>query len=199
MFRVLEVVGLLAPLGGGVLLYLYRKRSRRAFTWGTVACVLGIAASGIGFFGTRISITSAFMGSEGIEGVLARLDMWALIRFGLLVAAGVLLVVAALADRQRDRPVSWIVTGFILMGGGAGMHFVSLDMGSEHERLSAIVGMVIEIAQAGLLGAGFLVLCIAAIAHRPGTDGHREPTELAARLGTGAWRIYSESRRGSGR
>lgn len=199
MFRVLEVLGLLAPLGGAVLLYLYRKRSRPAFAWGTIACIMGIAASGIGLFGARVSITSAFMASEGIEGALERLDMWALVRFGLLMAAGVLLVVAALADRQRDKPVSWIVTGLILMGGGVGMHFVSLDMGGEHERLTLIVGMFIEMAQAGLLGAGFLAFCIAVIAHRPGTDGRRDPTELAARVGTTAWRIYADSRRGSGR
>lgn len=196
LFRVLEIVGLLAPIGGTILLLLYRKRSPSAFAWGITACVLGIIASGIGFFGTRISVASAYIADAGIEGVSERLDSWTLIRFCLLVVASVLLVVAALVDRGSAKPVAWLVSGLFLMSAGAGMHFISTDLGSEHERLTVIVGMLIEIAQVGLLGGGFLVLCIAAIAHREGNDGRQDPTQLATRVGTTAWRIYSESRRG---
>lgn len=196
MFRVLEIVGLLAPIGGTILLLLYRKRSPSAFAWGITACVLGIIASGIGFFGTRISIVSAFKGNEGVEGVIERLDSWTLIRFCLLLVASVLLVVAALVDRRSAKPVAWLFAGFFLMSAGSGMHFISADLGGEHERLTVIVGMLIEIAQVGLLGVGFLVLCIAAIAHREGNDGRQDPTQLATRVGTTAWRVYSESRRG---
>lgn len=199
MFRVLEIVGLLAPIGGTILLLLYRKRSPSAFAWGITACVLGIIASGIGFFGTRISIVSAFKGNEGVEGVIERLDSWTLIRFCLLLVASVLLVVAALVDRRSAKPVAWLFAGLFLMSAGVGMHFISADLGGEHERLTVIVGMLIEIAQVGLLGVGFLVLCIAAIAYREGSDGRQDPTQIAARVGKSAWRIYSESRRGPNR
>ncbi|MGO1809098.1 MAG: hypothetical protein ACTHZN_00720 [Canibacter sp.] len=199
MFRVLEIVGLLAPIGGTILLVLYRKRSRPAFALGITACVLGIIASAIGFFGTRISVASAFIADAGVEGVSERLDSWTLIRFCLLVVASVLLVVAALVDRGSAKPVAWLFAGVFLMSAGVGMHFVSADLGGEHERLTVIVGMLIEIAQVGLLGVGFLVLCIAAIAYREGSDGRQDPTQLAARVGTTAWRIYSESRRGPNR
>lgn len=199
MFRVLEVVGLLAPIGGAVLLLFYRKRSQPAFACGITACAAGVVASGIGVFGTRISIASAFAADEGIEGVVERLDSWTPIRFGLLVVAGALLVIAALIDRQGTKPVAWIVGGLLLMGAGLGLNFVTVDVGSEHERLTEIAGMLIEIAQAAVLGVGFLALCLAAIAYRPGSDGRRDPTELAAHVGMTAWRIYSESRRGSDR
>lgn len=199
MFRVLEIVGLLAPIGGTILLFLYRKRSRSAFVWGITACVLGIIASGVGFFGTRISVASAFRADAGVEGVIERLDSWTLIRFCLLLVASVLLVVAALVDRRSAKPVAWLFAGLFLMSAGAGMHFISADLGGAHERLTVIVGMLIEIAQIGLLAGGFLVLCIAAIAYREGSDGRQDPTELAARVGTTVWRIYSESRRGPNR
>lgn len=104
-------------------------------------------------------------------------------------------MVAALVDRRSAKPVAWL----FLMSAGAGMHFISADLGSEHERLTVIVGMLIEIAQIGLLGGGFLVLCIATIAYRKGSDGRQDPTQLAARVGTTVWRIYSESRRGPNR
>lgn len=200
MFRVLEIVGLLAPIGGAILLLLYRRRSQSAFGWGITACVLGIAASAIGFFGTRISILSAFKGDEGVEGVIERLGAWTLIRFCLLLVAGVLLVVASLVDRRSVvKPVGWILGGLLLLGTGAAIHFIAVDLGNDHERLTVIVGMLIEIAQVTLLGVGFLVLCIAAIANREGSDGRQDPTQLAARVGTTAWRIYSESRRGPNR
>lgn len=193
------MVGLLAPLGGAILLFLYRKRSHPAFVLGIAACVLGITASGIGFFAPRISVVSAYTADSGVEGVIERLDSWTLIRFCLLLVASVLLVVAALVDRRNSVSVAWLFAGLLLTGTGAGMHFVSADLGSGHERLTVILGILIEIVQAGFLGGGFLVLCIAAIANREGGDGRQDPTELAARLGTTVWRIYSESRRGSNR
>lgn len=199
MVRVLELIALLAPIAGAIVLIRYRKRSRPAFVCGIFACVMGLVASGIGLFGQRFSIVSAFTAGDGAAGVMERLDSLTLIRFGLLVAAGALLVVAALIDRRGAKPVGWISGGLLLLGAGIGLHFLSIDMGEGHERLMMIVGVLVEVAQAALLGAGFLVLCVAAVAHRAGNDGRRDPSELAARLGARAWRLYSDSRRGTDR
>lgn len=79
------------------------------------------------------------------------------------------------------------------------MQFVVVDLGSQHQRLTAILGVALEIAQAALLGLGFLVLCIAAVAYREGRDGRQEPTRLAARIGSTMWRLYTDSRRRTGR
>lgn len=199
MLRVVEIIGLLAPIGGAVLLFLYRKRSRIAYAWGIIACLLGVAASGIGLFGLRLSILGAIETDAGVTGVVQRMDSWTLLRFALLVLATGLLVIAASVDRHKTRPVRWMLSGIALTILGVGVQFVVVDLGSQHQRLTAIVGVALEIAQAALLGLGFLVLCIAAVAYREGRDGRQEPTRLAARIGSTMWRLYTDSRRRTGR
>lgn len=192
MFRVLELLGLLAPLAGAVLLLRYRRRSRPAVAWGMVACALGLLASGLGAIGLRASVLSAYRAGTGVEGVLEALGSWTALRLGLLALAGAVLVVAALVDRRTAPPLGWIAGGLVILVTGLGVHLLEPDMGAGHERLSRIVDVLVEMLQAGLLGIGFLVLCVAAIADRPSEDGRPEPADLLRRAGRAAWRLYSD-------
>lgn len=194
MFRILEIVGLLAPVVGSVLIVRYRRRSRIAFAWAAIACAAALAASAIGVFSGRVSVAAAIVADEGIGGVLERMDGWALARFVLLLVAGGLLVVAALADRRERRPSGWIAAGILALLAGIALHLVVLDAGADRPRLTAILGVLLEIAQTGLLGVGFLLLCVAAIAHRPSDDGRAEPAEVATRLGAAVLRRATAAR-----
>lgn len=195
MFRVLELAGLIAPVFGAVLLIAYRNRSRAAFLIGSAACLLGLGASAIGLFGTRLSVTASYVAGEGLAGVLARLDSWALLRFVLLIAAIALLVIAALVDRAGTKPAGLIAGGMLLTLAGIGLRFVEVDSGMDHERLASIVAVLAEVAETGLLGLGFLVLCVAAIAHRPGSDGRKDPADAMRSLASATWRAYVQARR----
>jgi len=197
VLRIVELLGLLAPVAGGILLFLYRRRSMLAFTWGVVACVLGLIASGMGLIGVRFSIVSAYRSDSGVDGVLEMLDVWILLRFGLLFVAGLVLVIAAIVDRESKPPISWITVGLAVMVSGLGAHFIEPDLGAGHERLGRILAVFIEIIQHGLLGVGFLILCVAAMANRPDDDDRIEPTELFRNVGGAAWRSYLDIRRGN--
>lgn len=194
MLRILEVIGLIAPLIGVVLLVLYRKRSRPAFAWGMAGSVLGILASLIGLLGKRLSIASAYLADEGLASVLEQMETWATLRFCLLVAAGALLSVAAMVDREGKRPTAWLVGGLALMAVSAVIHFIGVDLGVEHQRLQTILTILVEVAEVGLLGAGLLLLTVAVVAYRPGDDGRTDPADLAQRAGSAAWRLYTANR-----
>ncbi|GAA4283583.1 hypothetical protein GCM10022261_11140 [Brevibacterium daeguense] len=190
MLRLLELIGLVAPVVGGVLLFRYRGRSGAAFGWGMAACVLGLLSSGIGLSGQRLSIVAAFLAGDGTAGVLELMDGWALLRFALLFTAGLLLVVAALVDRRGAAPLWWLIPGALLVVAGVGLHFVHVDLGADHERLTAIATVLLEILENGTLGLGFLVLCCAAVAHREGNDALPEPAVLARSAGATIWQVY---------
>lgn len=191
MLRLLDLVGLLAPLLGAVLLVRYRRRSRAAFALGAVACAAGLAASAIGLLNVRLSVAAAVAAGEGLDAVLERMDGWAVARFALLVVAGGLLVVASIVDRRGRRPVGWIASGALLLLAGIALHAVAVDLGPDRPRLTTIASMLLEVAQTGLLGLGLLVLCVAAVANRPAVDGRAEPSELASRVAGAAWRALA--------
>ena len=166
MLRILELAGLLSPVLGAALLIAYRRRSAAAFGWGLTACVL------------------------------ARMDAWAVAQYGLLLVACALLIVAARVDRERGTPLGWMIAGLVLVAGGVVASFAHVDLGSEHERLTAIVAILIGTVEVAAMGLGFLALCVAAVAHRAHDDGRQEPAELARRLASTAWRTYTETRAG---
>ncbi|WP_087484207.1 hypothetical protein [Brachybacterium massiliense] len=195
MARLIELVGLLAPVAGIALLLVHRRRSRAAFAWGMLGCLLGLIASGIGLGQLRWSLLAAVRADSGTAGVMDSLETWTLLRFGLMLLAGAILVIASLVDRRGRRPTGWIIGGAAVMAAGIGLQLVGVELGAEHERLVRILLVLREIVQAGLLGAGFLVLCAAAVSHRPGAGGRREPTDQLRSAGAAAWRFYRESRR----
>src|SRR5699024_11727742 len=100
-------------------------------------------------------------------------------QFLLLLCACALLLIAACVDRPGSRPVCWMALGVVLLAAGMGLGFVAVDLGAERERLTEIVMVLFGVAQTGVLGVGFLVLCVAAVAHRPARDSRQEPADAA--------------------
>lgn len=197
MIRVLELLALLAPLAAAALLIRYRDRSRQAFVWGIAGCVLGVAASALGLVSSRASVVGALVADEGTSGILERIDTWALVRFVLLLVACALLVIAAVVDRgDRRAPGGWLLAGLVLVAGSIALHGADPALRFDHERLGRILVFVLEAVEVGLLGGGVLVLAVAAVARRPAADDLPEPTDLARRMGTAAWRFYAD--RGTG-
>ncbi|WP_162802990.1 hypothetical protein [Ornithinimicrobium avium] len=199
MFRVLELLALLAPVLAGALLLRYRRRSRAAFTWGMVGCLLAALASGVSMVAVRTSVMSSYRTGGDAMDVLAQLGWWAWLRFALLVLAAVLLIVAALVDRGGDpRPVGWIAGGLLAGLLGVAVRGVEVPV-PDHEGLGVVLVMMKETLEAALLGLSVLLLAVAAVAHRPPAHaddaGRAEPTELARRAGVAAWRLYTDTRR----
>lgn len=222
MIRIIELVGLLAPIGALVVLLRYRTRSPTAFRWGVAGCAAGIAATVLGVLGMRWSLRQTVINGGGAEDLLAQLSVWSLARFALLLLAAALLIVAALVDRGgsgreasgrgasgrggsgRDgaadagparRPKGWIAGGVILMALSLLLKAIPVELGADHEGLTMIVDLLKEVLEVGFLGAGILLLSVAAVAHRSGDDQRSEPTELARRAGVAAWRLYNDYRR----
>src|SRR5690606_1952521 len=109
MLRILELAGLLAPVMGAALLLVYRRRSAKAFVWGLAACVLGLLATAIGVLAPRLSALDAVLADADFDGVLARMDAWTLLQYGVLLVACALLIVAARVDRERGVPLGWTI------------------------------------------------------------------------------------------
>lgn len=194
MLRIIELLGLLAPIGAVVLLVHYRRRSRAAFGWGIAGCLLAALASGIGVIGHQASVATGLSSGAGVDGVLDQMGTWAWARFLILVLATGLLVVAALVDRpHRNRPMGWILGGLAL--GVLGVLTRVLDLPIEgHEGLTVVVEILLEAVEAALLGLAVLALAVAAVANRSGTDSRPEPTDVARRAGMAAWRLYNDYR-----
>src|SRR5690554_6819072 len=170
---------------------MYRGRSRRAFAWRMAGCVLGLAGSVVGLLGLRQSILDTFAGGGSVAEVLERMEVWSAAQFILLLVAAVLLCVGAASDRRGATPVGWLAGGIGLMAASVLVRLISGDPGGDHERLGRILDVLAGIVSTGLLGFGFLALCVAVIAHRPGDDGRADPATLASRAGTAAWQFYS--------
>lgn len=197
MLRVLEVAGLVGPVLGGVVLFVYRDRFRPALMWGTIACVLALASLLLGVFGDRVSIAGVLVSGRGIDEAWASASLVFLVRLVLLLVASGVLVIAALVGRDGRSPVGWIAAGVVTMAAGVGLHFIEVDFGGEHRGLAAMAEMMVEVVEIGLVGIGFLVLCVAVVAKRPvGDSGRADPAELARDLAARAWRAYTDGRRG---
>ena len=97
MFRVIEVLGLAAPLLGAAMVLYYRRRLGRAFGPAAFASVLAVLGSLTGL----ITGKAMWFGSGGTEAVTHRMEFGAGVRNLLLVAAWALLVIAALRRPAR--------------------------------------------------------------------------------------------------
>lgn len=197
MVRVLEVVGLLAPLIGVVVLVCYRRRIGVALPWGVLGCLCAVAGSAVSLIGPRAALLAAVLTDGGLADILDGLTNWVLIRVSLLlVSVALLLVAATRGPRDRGTPVEWMLPGLALTALGAALHFVHLDLGAGHENLNWIADLLVETVQFGLLGLGVLALCGAVVARRDSDDELREPGELLRVGVSSAMRLYARSRGG---
>lgn len=189
MFRILEVVGMLAPVAGIVVMCVYRRRAATGVAWGVVGAVAALVASAVGFLGPRLSLLGGGMDSG--DALLGNMRSWALLRVGLLLLSVVLLVVGAFSGRGGDRtPVVWLAAGIPLVIVGFALTFVHVRFGGDHEGLSEIVGLLVETAQFALLGLGVLLLCLAVVSGRSAEDGRREPAQMVIGAAMQAKQFY---------
>ncbi|MEC3914657.1 hypothetical protein [Nocardia sp. CDC160] len=89
MFRVLELLGLLAPVAGAALAVYYRRRLGGAFPFAMAAAVIGLAGSAVAMIAER----TLFLGGD-TEGMTEHMEIGAALRNLLLIGAWVLLLVA---------------------------------------------------------------------------------------------------------
>lgn len=205
MFRILELVGLLAPVAGIVLLVVYRRGAAVGARVGIVGCVVALLASGIGIADTRLAV----VGSLGEASFGEQLSGWTVGRFVLLALAVALLLLGASAGRRRtahnstrdvgsagptaSRTVTTLmITGVALAAIGIVVQFVPIDLGVDHERLTKIIGLLMETVEFALLGAGVFALCLAIVTDRPRSDSLPDPGDWLKRSALGAHRLYRQ-------
>lgn len=86
------------------MLFLYRKRSASAFAWGAAGCAAALVASGIALLARWQMVAEIGTGSAWPQ-ALEDVEGWALLRFGLLLIAGALIVIGAATGRDGNVPV----------------------------------------------------------------------------------------------
>ncbi|TCP52016.1 hypothetical protein EV191_106180 [Tamaricihabitans halophyticus] len=191
MFRVLEIIGVLAPIVGIVVLLIYRRRAMTGVVWGIAGALMAAIASLVGFAGPRLSLFSG--GTSSGEQLLRNMESWAMIRLGLLVISVGLLVVGALSGRRGEpAPTGWLALGIPLAIVGSALAFVHFDFGPDSEGATEIVGILVEIAEFALLGLGVLVLCVAVVSGRGQQDGRTEPGTALVNTAMRAKRLYDQ-------
>lgn len=94
MFRVLELLGLLAPVVGAGLAVYYRRRLGGALPYALAAAVLALIASGIAMVADRVR----WFGGNA-EGIVERMELGAGVRNLFLLGAWALLLVAIARHR----------------------------------------------------------------------------------------------------
>ncbi|MCF2586473.1 hypothetical protein [Brevibacterium sp. UCMA 11752] len=205
MFRILELVGLLAPAAGVVLLVIYRRRATVGAGWGIAGCVVALLASGVGIADTRLAAIGSLGGATFVE----QLHGWTLGRFGLLTLAVALLLIGAAAGRKQTahstshgvgsaRPTAsrtvtmLVITGLALSTIGIVMQFVPIDLGNDHEGLTEIIGLLMETVEFALIGAGVLALSFAIVTDRPRSDSLPDPDDWLKRSALGVHRLYRQ-------
>ncbi|MFI1916987.1 hypothetical protein [Nocardia sp. NPDC020380] len=99
MFRLLDLLGLLAPVAGAALAVFYRRRLGSAFPFALLASVFALIASGIAMVSDRVR----WFGGNA-EGIVDRMEVGAGLRNLFLIAAWVLLLVAIARSRGTVAP-----------------------------------------------------------------------------------------------
>lgn len=189
MFRFLEAVGILAPIGGIVVMVMYRRRATAGVAWGTAGAVLSLIASLLGLLGPRVSLLGG--GGTSGEAFLGNMHMWALLRLALLALSVALLVVGAYVGRRGSRkPVVWLATGIPLVLVGFALSFIHVELGGDSAGLSEILGLLVEIVQFAMLGLGVIALSLAVVSDRSNEDGRREPAAVVVGAAMNAKRFY---------
>lgn len=104
MFRLVELLGLCAPLLGAAIALYYRRRLGRAFGVAVLAAVLAAGVAVIGSVVGLVTSRAMWFGSGGAEGITQRMEFGAGVRNLLLVPAWALLLVAILRRPVRPEP-----------------------------------------------------------------------------------------------
>lgn len=206
MFRIIEILGVVAPLAALVLLIVYRRAiPSPSLALGVIGCVLAALNVLIGFVGKRI-VWFGSLDGRGLEGVLGWLGTVAGLRLGLLIVAVVLLVIAAFHGRSGPAGVlPWVLGAVVPLLVGS---LTPLAVGQvEHELLArgvewlAVMATLFgEAVQFAALGLGILALAIAITAgRRTGSTQQRDSAVLVRDTAHSVWTMYLHRSWGRGR
>lgn len=192
MLKLFEIVGMLGPIAGIVVLAVHRRRAPRAAAVGILGASFATAASIAGFIGAR----AAYFGGDGLEGISERVEQWSTVRLALLLIGAALLVAAALVGSGAGRRGrgTIVVVGVIAVAIGAALRYATVDLHAEHEFLNVLIPMALEAVQFAFLGAGALILSLAVVSLRPTAEDAPEPLARARQMATSLWGAYRDSR-----
>ena len=176
MSKIIELLGMLAPFIGLVLLWRHRRRAPLPAALGMV----GAALAGIGSVAAFLGEKTIWFDLSDADRTIESLEGWALVRFALVGSGLVLLLLAALLGRGRPVPRYPLAAGGLVATGlGTAMRFVHLDLEGVHGFLRVAVVMALDTVQFGLLGLGVLLLAVAAVS---GRDEDPEPLHHTLRI-----------------
>lgn len=204
MVRILELIGLLAPLVSIALLIVSRRGTpRTSLAFGVSGCGLAMASVLVGFLGAR-ALPLAAAGDGGLDAMADLLSATSLIRLGLLGGAVLLLTLAALRRREDFSPtVPWLVAAAILLLLGllVKVPVVELEhllIARDHEGLALVAALVGDSVEFGALGLGVLALAVAVTTGRRGSGSDRQGRDSATLVtdsARSAWTAYRALRR----
>ncbi|AHH21519.1 hypothetical protein NONO_c67520 [Nocardia nova SH22a] len=97
MFRIIELLGLCAPLAGAAIAVYYRRRLGGSFGVAMIAAVVAAVASIVGVVTGKVM----WFGSGGAEGITHRMELGAGVRNLLLVVAWALLLLVIVRRPAR--------------------------------------------------------------------------------------------------
>ena len=120
-----------------------------------------------------------------------RLEAWSWVRTGLLILGVVLLLAGVFSGRDGQRvPYWWVGLGAVVVLVGFVVGLIHIDFGAEHDGLSEVVSLLVEIVHFALMGIGLFVLCMAVVSPRTPVDGRRDPEALLQAGAGEAKRLY---------
>lgn len=171
MSRIIELLGLLAPLIVLSILLLNRQRAPFPVAVG----VVGATVVATGTLTELVAHRAAWFGGGGMEGAIDRLEGWGLVRFCLVAIGALLLTAAAFIGGGRTAPrVPLAIGGIASAVLGNAMRFVHLDLDGAGRITRVLTAIALDIVQFGLLGAGLILLGIAVVS---GRDDGPEPLD----------------------
>jgi len=213
MIRILELVGLLAPLAGLALLIVYRRTTPRAsLVLALSGCALAMLGVLVGFLGRRALPLGSLHGG-GFAGMADLMSQVSLLRLALLGVAAALLAVAALQGRPgrarrsgRATALPWLAAGAVLLGIGLVVTVPVTGLeheltGRDHEGLALLAGLIGETVEFATLGLGILALTVAVTTGRRSEDAgtgrrsSRDPAVIVVDTARSAWATFRTLRR----
>jgi len=184
--KIIGLIGMLAPLAALAVLIVHRRRAPLPAAIGMTGALLASLGTVAEFLSARV----AWLGGEGMHGVLERLEGWGLIRFGLVAGGLLLLLIAACLGPGRAVPrFPLALAGAIAATLGIAMRLMPVDLDDLDGAMRFFATMALETAQFGLLGAGTLLVAIAVVS---GRDDAPDPLNGVVRI---ARRAYAELQR----